>query len=93
MPAQRPRPAEYRLDAPPTTDEGSIINVEHDHTNARFRNAPDKTCQQCAATVDRRTPHTTAFIRVHSSLGPKHKRPVFCDVDCWLAFATGGAQG
>lgn len=90
MNEDRPIRAAYRLDEPPDTDEGHIISVEHDHTNSRYQNAPYKKCQVCGAAVDRREPHTTAFIRVETSIAPQHKRPVFCDPECWLTFATGG---
>jgi hypothetical protein len=88
MSQERPRPAEYNLETAPGTDEGKIITVEHGHTNARFRNAPHKECQECGAAVDRREPHTTAFIRMQGDIAPQHKRPAFCDPTCWRAFAT-----
>jgi hypothetical protein len=93
MAAERPQSGEYPLDAPPAPDDGVIINVEHDQTDARFQTAPYTECQRCGATIDRREPHTTAFIRIQSRLGAQHRRPAFCDVACWRAFATHDAQG
>jgi hypothetical protein len=80
MSQERPRPAEYNLETAPGTGEGEVITVEHGHTDARFRNAPHTEYQECDTTVDRREPHTAAFIRIqgasrHSTGGPPSAIP------------------
>lgn len=67
MTQERPRPAEYNLETAPSTDEGEVMTVEHGHTDARFRNALHTECQECGAVVDRREPHTAAFIRMQGA--------------------------
>jgi hypothetical protein len=92
IPPSPPTPADDGRDGPPQPGDDVIITVEHDQTDARFMNAPHTECQQCGAAVDRREPHTTAFIRTETTLGPQHRRPVFFDADCWRAFAAAHAQ-
>lgn len=88
MPPKGPRSAESLLSGPLARDQGTMINVKHDHVATRFRHGGRTECQQCGAPVDRTEPHTTAFIRLETALGLHHKRPAFCGSECWQAFAT-----
>lgn len=47
----------------------TLMTVEHDYAEIRFRIGADTACQSCGAAVDQRESHTTAFLRLETTLG------------------------
>jgi hypothetical protein len=76
------------LDGPPSSDEGEIVNVDATRTNRGYLDGDTKACEACGEPVAVDTVHIGPWVRVADELGHVFYRPVFCDEECWAAWAT-----
>lgn len=82
-------PPESRLETPPDGDNGEIVEVEFDRADERYAKNPPKACQSCESPVDQSEPHVWAYGWQMNPYGNRtHFRAVFCDRDCWTAWAS-----
>lgn len=81
-------PAEQGLETAPGPDEGKVVDVDFERD--KYLVSAPKACQHCGEPVDRSGEHIRAHAIVYTSVGTgsQHRHPVFCDRDCWLAWAT-----
>ncbi|MDT3437315.1 hypothetical protein [Haloarcula sp. 1CSR25-25] len=80
------------LAGPPASDEGTIVNVDATRTNRRYLDGDTKACEACGEPVAVDTEHVGAWVRVDDELGNLFYRPVFCDEECWAAWATSSRE-
>ena len=78
------------LDAPPTSEDGKIVEVDTTKENLGYRSGDTKACEQCEDPVPVDEPHIEAWVRVADTIGHQFYQPVFCEEECWAAWATGG---
>jgi hypothetical protein len=78
------------LETAPTPEEGYIASVSFETVRGTASEDDAKACQECGQPVFLADPHVSATVWMYSGTrsGPKMKRPVFCDRECWTNWAT-----
>ena len=81
-------PSERNLETPPAGSEGEIREVTFDRVDERYAFARGKECQACCDIVPLDEPHVWMHGWQENAIGAVHFRAVFCDRDCWTAWAS-----